>query len=260
MNDLIQTVLGTVLSDDPGGVVGIYLYGSSTTTGLGPESDVDLLLVTRRSLSSLERTSLIAKLLGVSGWKGHAADFPDVTDRRPLELTSLVASDLDPLVAQPWRDFQFGEWLRGDLTQGSVPMPERDPDVVILLATALASHRVLHGQPLDSVVTDVPLALLREAQLATLPALIDDLPGDGRNVLLSLARALHTIETGDIVPKPQAAAMAAERVDAAGADLLRDAAREYQGECQVDWDSESKQASGLAQSLIALIHRIAQTP
>lgn len=255
VDDLIQTVLDRVLTADPGGIVGVYLYGSSTTTGLGPESDVDLLLVTRRALTSQERASLVSTLLGLSGWKGHADVFPEVANRRPLEVTSLVTADLKPLVAAPWRDFQFGEWLRGDFVQGYVSEPERDPDVVILLATALASHRVLHGAALDTLVTDVPFALLKDAQLAPLPALVDDLDGEPRNVLLTLARALHTVETGAIVAKDQAAAVAARRVDPAGADLLLAAAREYLGEGQVDWDRESSQVSSLAQSLITLIQR-----
>ena len=259
MDDLIQTVLDRVLTADPGGIVGVYLYGSSTTTGLGPESDVDLLLVTRRSLTSQERASLVSTLLGLSGWKGHADVFPEVASRRPLEVTSLIADDLEPLVAAPWCDFQFGEWLRSDFIQGYVSEPERDPDVVILLATALASHQVLHGPSLGALVADVPFALLKDAQLAALPGLVEDL-GDGRNVLLTLARALHTVETGAIVPKEQAAVTAAKRVDAAGAELLLAAAGEYRGEEQVDWDRESSRVSSLAQSLITLIRRTSAEP
>jgi len=255
MDDLIETVLDRVLTADPGGIIGVYLYGSSTTTGLGPVSDVDLLLVTRRSLTLEERTSLVSTLLGLSGWKGHAEAFPEVANRRPIEVTSLVADDLEPLVAAPWRDFQFGEWLRSDFTQDCMPDPERDPDMVILLATALASHQVLHGPSLGTLVADVPFALLKDAQLAALPALVEDLGGDRRNVILTLARALHTVETGAIVPKGQAAVTAAKRVDDAGAELLLAAAREYRGEEEVDWDRESSRVSFLAQSLITMIRR-----
>lgn len=255
MDDLTRTVLDRVLADDPGGIIGVYLYGSSTTTGLGPESDVDLLFVTRRSLMVEERRSLVSLLLGLSGWKGHATDFPEVVDRRPLEVTSLVADTLDPLAANPWCDFQFGEWLRCDFTRGYVPEPGCDPDVVILLATAKASHRALHGPSLDSLVPEVPFTVLREAQLAAVPALVKDLHGDCRNVLLTLARTLHTVETGEIVPKDHAAGLAAKRVDVDGAELLRAAAREYRGEEWIDWERESNHVSALARSLIELIHR-----
>jgi len=168
----------------------------------------------------------------------------------------LVADDIEPLTAVPRHDFQFGEWLRRDFTQGHVPGPEWDPDVVILLATALASYQVLHGPSLDRLVADVPFTLLKGAQLAAIPALVEDLDGDGRNVLLTLARALHTVETGEIVSKVHAAGIATTRVDAAGAELLRAASREYRGEEQVDWGRESSQVSDLAQSLIAAIRRV----
>lgn len=260
MDDVIRTVLDRILESDPGGVIGVYLYGSSTTTGLGPESDVDLLLVTRTSLTVEERSRLVVSLLGLSGWKGHAQSFPEVAGRLPLEVTGLVADDLAPLVSAPRRDFQFGEWLRSDFVDGRVPEAEHDPDVVILLATALASHRVLHGPSLDSLVAEVPFSLLRKAQLAAVAGLVEDLHGDCRNVLLTLARALHTVETGEIMPKDQAAERAAERVDADDAQLLRAAAREYRGEEQIDWDRRFESVSALARSLIELIDPTLEAP
>ena len=40
---------------NPGRVAGLYLYGSATLGGLHPDSDIDLLLVTRSSLAVPER-------------------------------------------------------------------------------------------------------------------------------------------------------------------------------------------------------------
>lgn len=93
MDDLIETVLDRVLTADPGGIVGAYLYGSSTTTGLGPESDLDLLLVTRRSLTLEERTSLVSNVARTLGVEGDSEAFPEVANRRPLEVTGLVADE-----------------------------------------------------------------------------------------------------------------------------------------------------------------------
>lgn len=253
MDDSLRPVLRNVLSESPGGIVGAYLYGSSTTTGLGPESDIDLLLVTRESLTIRERRSLIALLLEHSGWEGHAQTFPEVADQRPLEVTSLVADSIDPLVAAPWCDFQFGEWLREDFVDGYVPEPERNPDMVLLLATALASHQVLHGPRLEELVAKVPFTLLKEAQLATVPALFEELHSDSRNVLLTLARALITIETGVIVSKTRAAEMAVKYLDPADAELLHAAAREYKGEIRVAWGRESESVSAAANSLYGSI-------
>jgi len=65
---------------------------------------------------------------------------------------------------------------------------------------------------------------------------------------------------GAIVRKAQAAATAAQHVDAADADLLLAAAGEYRGEEQVDWDSQSRRVASLAQSLITMIRRTPADP
>src|SRR5690625_7993780 len=69
-----------------------------------------------------------------------------LTLRRPPTSTLFPtrrSSDLlEPLVAAPWSDFQFGEWLRSDFIQGYVSEPERDPDVVDRKSTRLNSSHV----------------------------------------------------------------------------------------------------------------------
>src|SRR5690606_39064197 len=94
-DDRIQQALDAIIARDTGGLAGAYLYGSSTTSGLGPESDIDLLLVTRRSLLVHERTALVAPLLGISGWRGHA----DESARRPRRRRAQRAPDACPHAA-----------------------------------------------------------------------------------------------------------------------------------------------------------------
>lgn len=123
------------------------MYGDGSAVGAGPrpDSDVDLLLLTRRSLPRGGRAALVRLLPTVSGGKGHADRFPDAAGRRPLDLTSPVLADLRPLGAPPRRDFRYGEWLRAPQLAGEVPRPEPDGDVVVLLAGARQAHRVLRG-------------------------------------------------------------------------------------------------------------------
>ena len=73
-----------------------------------------------------------------------------------MEVTSVVVDDVQSLTKKLRRDFQFGEWRRSELVAGVVPAPERDPAVVVLLSTALDSHRVLYGAPLEGLVRPVP--------------------------------------------------------------------------------------------------------
>jgi predicted nucleotidyltransferase len=93
-------------------LVGLYLYGSSIAGGLQPESDLDLLAVTRRSLPTPKRVELTDLLLRFSGRRAT------VQPGRPVELTSVVHSELSPWTYPPVCDYQYGEWLREDITAG----------------------------------------------------------------------------------------------------------------------------------------------
>lgn len=250
---LLTPVLSHLDVHRPGELVGAYLYGSAVTSGLRPSSDVDLLLLTRKPLSGAERTSMASTLLSVSGWPGHAARFPEVADRRPLEVTSLVLHDVNPLPETPRRDFQFGEWLRAELIDGQVPPPVSDPDVVVLLAAALSAHRVLRGPALQDLIAPVPPELLREAQLALLPELLNDPAGEERFFLLTLARMLLTIETGAIVAKDVAAQRVAPRLTGRDRDLLELAGQDYLGISSVDWRDHHDGVVAAVQTLVGRI-------
>lgn len=73
MEDQVRTVM--TLVDDVLGpeVAGAYLHGSAVLGGLRPASDVDVLVVARRSLTDGERRALLDGLLRVSGFTGGCA-------------------------------------------------------------------------------------------------------------------------------------------------------------------------------------------
>lgn len=86
-----------------------------------------------------------------------------------------------------------------------MPQPVRDPDVVALLAAAQDSHEVLRGPASGRGPTPpIPLELLKQALLAIVPDLIQEVAGDERNSLLTLARILVTLESGQVVSKDAA--------------------------------------------------------
>ncbi|WP_340682446.1 aminoglycoside adenylyltransferase domain-containing protein [Amycolatopsis coloradensis] len=240
----VEPLLDHLDREDPGGVLGLYLYGSAAAGGLKPDSDVDLLLLTRRSLGESERAALVSLLSRLSGWRGHADRFPDAADRRPIELTGIVVGG-----KPSHRDFQYGEWLREDLVRGRLPWPVEDPDVVILVATAHAAHRVLRGPALADLLDPVPRELLRDAALGVIPGLLSEIEGDERNVLLTLARIVVTVETGGIVSKDAAAAAIAPTLDGDGRALLQRARAGYLGAASDDWTGLSAEVALLARAL-----------
>ncbi|HET6563002.1 MAG TPA: aminoglycoside adenylyltransferase family protein [Marmoricola sp.] len=226
---VLELLTDRLSEDDPGGVLGLYLYGSSVSGGLRPDSDLDLLLVTRRSLSAVERRGLLELLLAHSGRRAT------VRPGRPLEVTSLVRDDVVPWRHPPVRDLQYGEWLRDSFGSGALPPREVDPDVAVLLTTVLEHSRPLLGPEAARLLDPVPPSDLRRAMHDVLPSLLGDLDGDERNVLLTLARMVLTVETGRIVAKDEAARVVLPGLGEPSRTVLDLARRAYRGEVADDW-------------------------
>ncbi|GAA3943983.1 aminoglycoside adenylyltransferase domain-containing protein [Actinoplanes auranticolor] len=193
---LITEVTGTELA-------GAYLHGSAVLGGLRPASDVDILAVTRRSLTEDQRRALIAGLLPISG---------SAVGARPVELTVVVQAAVRPWRYPPTGDFRYGEWLRADYEAGLIPAPEPMPGLALEAAVALAGDRTLAGLPPAQVLDPVPTELLFRAGVDGIPGLLADLAEDTRNVLLTLARIWTTLATGTIVAKDTAADWALARL------------------------------------------------
>jgi streptomycin 3"-adenylyltransferase len=81
LTDVIRDVLGDA-------VLAAYLYGSAVAGGLGPDSDLDVLVVGRRSLTGGERAAIIQRLLPISGRRAVGGP------ARSIELTIVVGPAL----------------------------------------------------------------------------------------------------------------------------------------------------------------------
>lgn len=86
------------------------------------------------------------------------------------------------------------------------------PDLALLIAVALAGDRPLSGPPPAEVLDPVPRADVIRASVEDIPALLDDLDSDTRNVLLTFARIWVTLATGELRSKDAAADWALARL------------------------------------------------
>lgn len=230
----IEAVVGLVRDVLPDAVLGAYLFGSSVTSGLRADSDLDILVVSSRRTTEAERRSLIAELLRIS----RSRD--DTTGKRHLEVTIVSQPDIRPWRYPPPMDFQYGDWWRTEFEAGrNEPWNSPNEDLAVVLTSARADGLALFGPPIDRLIDAVPADDLRRASIDVIPDLLEDLDGDVRNVLLTLARVWFTVETGTLASKDVAAAWAIPRLPDGRGAALRLARAGYRGETQDVWDDEA---------------------
>jgi predicted nucleotidyltransferase len=229
-----QIVAATNIVSDVLGAsaLGVYLYGSAVAGGLRPASDLDVLVVSRRSLKGNERKAIIEHLLRISGHRAVGGP------ARPLELTILNRAAITPWRYPPSIELQYGDWMRADLERGELPKwPHPDPDAAILIETAWRAAVPLVGPPLATVLRSVPPADLGRAMVDSIPVLMPGIEEgtDIRNGLLTLARIWMTLGTGEIRSKAEAASWALMRLPHEHQSVLAHARAAYIGEVPEDW-------------------------
>ena len=224
-----QAAVDGVLGDS---TIGIYLFGSAVVGGLKRDSDVDVLVLVAKPPTFEQRKALVDRLMGISGAIGNAQAV------RPLELTVITLSDVVPWQFPPRAEFVYGEWLRQEFEDGSVPEPARDPDLGIVLKKVIDSSWPLYGRPAETVLGPVPMTDIRRAIRDSLPGLLAETAGDERNVVLTLARMWLTAATGDIAPKDMAAEWAEQQVPSEHGALLKYARKGYLGLIEDQWGEQ----------------------
>ena len=191
------------------GLIGAYLHGSAVLGGLQAQSDIDVLAVIERSLTSGERRRMVDHLLAVSGRSPHA------TPPRPLELTIVVRSEIRPWRYPPRVDFKYGEWWRDRFERGEIePRPSKeDLDLALLISTTLLGATPLAGPPPSEVFEPIPAEDLLGSMVAGIRPLLADLDTDTRNVVLTLARIWSGVVDGAVLSKEAAARWALPRLE-----------------------------------------------
>jgi streptomycin 3"-adenylyltransferase len=199
-------------------VLGVYLHGSAVRGGLKPASDLDILVVSGRSMDDRERRTLVARLVPISG--------PPV-GARSLELTVVVHTEVRPWRFPPTADFRYGDWLRKEIETNGPPRPAPMPNLAIMIPETLAGNHPLEGAPPADLLDPVPAQDIVRGSAAGIPDLLGDLPGDTRNVVLTFARIWTTLATGEIRSKDAAADWALAHLPPEHQPVLRHAKQLY---------------------------------
>jgi streptomycin 3"-adenylyltransferase len=223
----------------------VYLYGSSTVGGLQRYSDIDLFAVTVRSASLKERNGLAKELLGISGvYRG--------TEKRPIEMTIVVRSEVNPWHYPPSFDFQYGEWLRSEFESNNIePWPTKTrADLAVLITQVLLASRTVYGSEPGQLLAQVPYNDFMNAMTEQLDNLRNDLDTDTRNVILTLARIWRTVKTDSISSKQKAAEWAIKRLPDRFRPVVQRALKTAAGDQEETWDDLKKYISECADFIV----------
>ena len=233
-------------------VLGVYLHGSAVAGGLHHRSDLDVLVVVEVEPEPAVRAALVGAVLPVGRRAGKRPD------DRSVELTVVTRSDVVPWRYPPRQAFQYGEWEREAYLSGFVPAPRSEPDLAVLLTTALGAGIPLAGPPISSLLAPVPASDLRRACIDLIPRLDGDLDTDTANVILTMARVWATLDTGEILPKDAAATWATERIDPDWVPILLRAEGVYLGTSKDRWEDLAEDIRPAADALLAEIREAAR--
>lgn len=238
---LVRTVLGR-------DVVGAYLFGSAALGGLRPQSDLDILVVSKRRTTRAEKQCLVDHLLSVSG-----GERGDVRWRR-IELTIVVESEINPWRYPPTVDFIYGDWLREDFEGGSIePSPREHPDLAMVITMVLLSDRPLMGPPPAALLAPVPHGDVLRAMVGDIEFLLRDLDSDTNNVILTLVRIWTTTATGAIRSKDMAADWALGQLPDEYRPVLARARANYLRSDVESWDDLRLRVGPFADYVVAQI-------
>jgi predicted nucleotidyltransferase len=241
----VLALIDAVMGED---ALGIYLYGSSMMGGLQKYSDIDLMVISTRPTTREEKQRLARHLLTISGVDPDAA-------ARPIELTIVAHSEVQPWRYPPRFDFQYGDWMRREFEAGEVEPWATTvcPDLALLLTQVMIAGTALVGPPASTLLEPVPYHDFMTATLSELDRLLLDLDADTRNVLLTLARIWCTVETETIRSKQDAAAWALRRLPPEPRPALARARAIYLGEAPDRWQDVAPLVRPCADLLVTRI-------
>ena len=247
--DRALALVRAVLDSD---AVAVYMFGSAVFGGLRPESDLDVLVVSKRRTTRAEKQRLVQGLLAASGRRTPHGMW------RRIELTIVVQSEIKPWRYPPSFDFQYGDWLRSEFESGNVePWPTTvNPDLATLITMVMLANTPLLGPPPAEIFDPVPNDDLIKAMVGDIDRLQGNIDSDTRNVVLTLARIWSTVATGVIRSKDAAAAWALDRLPEAHRPVLARARATHVGDQAERWDDLEHHIGPHAEYTIAEIRRL----
>jgi streptomycin 3"-adenylyltransferase len=211
----VQDQLDAIVSEFRGilktNLIGIYLHGSLAMGCFNlRSSDIDLLVLTCRTISPRVRSTVARTLLSLS------------RSPAPMELSVIRRADL-----HPWRhpcpyDFHFSETWRGNFERFLADPAYRwrkpesgDPDLAGHITVLRERGKVLFGSPIDEVFPKIPRADFLDSILGDVLSPEFGLFSETVSpvyMVLNVCRTLAYLQSGRILSKAEGGEWALENI------------------------------------------------
>lgn len=218
-------------------LLGIYLHGSLAMGSFNPQlSDIDLLVVTREGIIVDTQKGIVEDLLELS--KAPSA----------IEISFVRLDQIKPWKYPTPYIFHYSEtWrdrMREDLISGAWRTwndePKVDNDLAAHVMMARASGVEIWGQPLESVLPEVPRDDFLDSILSDLKSSRQILESNPVYVILNQCRVLAYLQEGKLFSKGEAGQWALENLPNDLLPVVRSASSVYTGLYDIMYVPEDK--------------------
>lgn len=231
-----------------------YIHGSAVTSGLAPNSDIDLFVIVKNTLDDQTRKSLITAFLSLSGEMGN------LEGKRALEIIIFTLDAVFEQTSPVTCDFIYGEWLREEFLKGEISQPFQDFEMTLLLAQIAEEAQLLQGIDYMKDAPKISLKNIIKAIKKLAPTLIEQRLVDTRNVLLTLARMVRTCEIHDFISKKEAADYVIPRLSSRASAIMMLAKEEYLTGERILWEKWQQDILLTTNELYSIIESVDLTP
>ena len=227
------------------------MHGSAVLGGFRPDSDIDVIVVSRRRTTADEKRRLIHLLLSLSGRKAS------LRPGRKIECDIVVESEIRPWRYPPAFDFHYSELWRERFESGILEpwTNPTNPDLASAVTMVLLGDKPLAGPRSSEVFDPVPRNDYIDAILRDIGTVDEFLPWDTRNVVLTLPRIWSAVATEAVYSKEGAAIWALPRLPEEHRAVLERARAGYCGEAEDLWDDVRPEVRAYADHVVSEIER-----
>ncbi|MCP3773575.1 DUF4111 domain-containing protein [Paenibacillus sp. MZ04-78.2] len=208
-------------------LAGMYLHGSLAMGCFNPDkSDIDLLIVAKRSLAAKTARRIAKKLLAIDG---------ELPNKGGIELSVVLESSLDKFVYPTPFEFHYSPLHRDKyrMDENYICGGREDPDLVAHFVVAFHRGIALYGKPLREVMRPIDKRFYIESILHDVEDAPQGILKAPEYYVLNLCRTLYYLKEGVVASKREGGEWGLKALPSAYVETVRLCLERYGGKADL---------------------------